>query len=368
MNRSMRKILFYIEQEYYWSSLEPVYNEFSKDDRYDLYIKAGKNQKRILKIFLKSQVKKIEKRFKNDGYNIAGTTSNFNVVFCGAQVKKPERFGNALLCNLDHGPGIKTLRYRHLLKQKNTKYVCFVEGKYRAEKFKKYGLDNIHDIYITGLPKLDKFFNGYYNKKELMDKFSFPDNKKIVLYAPSYKPTSIFMIGDQIVSLADRYRIVVKLHPYSWKGKYAPHSQHRFFERMQTKYPDLHLIGPDEHDILPYMFIADTMISDGSSVINEFLALERCGIIINLPDEAQTYRDGASMLENKTSEWLKDSFIHHNPGDNLRKSVEQSLHPCKEREKQIKRDKEYIFSYTDGQSAYRVKKIVEKLLNTKETS
>jgi len=368
MTKSTKKILFYIEQEYYWSSLEPVYNEFSKDDKYDLYIKAGKNQKRILKIFLKSQARKIGRRFKDDGYNIAETTGNFDAVFCGAQVKNPERFGNALLCNLDHGPGIKTLRYRHLLKQKKTKYVCFIEGMYRQEKFKKYGLDKIHDIYITGLPKLDKFFNGYYNKEKLMDKFSFPNDKKIVLYAPSYKPTSIFMIGDQIISLTDKYRIVVKLHPYSWKGKYAPHSQHRFFERKMTKYPDLHLIGPEEHNILPYMFIADTMISDGSSVINEFLALERCGIIVNLPDEVQTYRDGASMLENKTSEWLNNSFIHYNPGDDLRQLVEQSLHPSKERTKHIKRDKEYIFSYTDGRSAYRVKKIVEQRLDKKEKS
>jgi len=364
----MKKILFYIEQEYYWSSLEPVYNEFSKDENYDLYIKIGKNQKRILKIFLKSQAKSIEKRFKDSGYKVTETTGNYDAVFCGSQVKKPERFSNALLCNLDHGPGIKTLRYRHLLKQKNTKYICFVEGKYRAEKFKKYGLDTIHDIYITGLPKLDKFFNGYYNKEELMDIFSFPDNKKIVLYAPSYKPTSIFMIGEQVVSLTDKYRVVVKLHPYSWKGKYAPHSQHRFFERMQIKYPDLHLIGPEEHDILPYIFIADTMISDGSSVINEFLALERCGIIVNLPDENNTYRNGAPRLENKISEWLKDSFIHYNPGDDLRESIEQSLHPSKEREKYIKKDKEYIFSYTDGRSAYRVKKIVDKLLAKKEIS
>ncbi len=363
---NMKKILFYIAQHYYWPSLEPLYEEFKKNNNYDLYIKVGKNQKRILKIFLKSEKKKIETEFENKGFRITDTPEGFDVVFCGAQIKRPKRFGNTLLCNMDHGPGIKTLRYRHLLKQKNTKYICFVEGKYRVEKFKKYGLDKTHDIYITGLPKLDKFFNGFYNKEKLIKKFSFPKDKKIVLYAPSYKPTSIFLIGDKVASLAGKYCVIVKLHPYSWKGKYVSHSHHTYFEKMESEYSDLHLVKSEEHDILPYMFIADTMISDGSSVINEFLALERCGIIVNLPDEKYKYRDGEPILENKSSEWLSDSFIHLNPEDDLRQAVEESLNQSEQRKKAIKRDKAYIFSHTDGRSAYRVKKIVEQLLQKRE--
>ncbi|MCK5076071.1 MAG: CDP-glycerol glycerophosphotransferase family protein [Calditrichia bacterium] len=358
----MKKILFYIAQEYYWPSLEPIYNEFKKDENFELYIKVGKNQKRFFTIFLISQKKQIENRFKKNGYQVTSQTQGFDAVFCGAQVKNPELFGNAKLCNVDHGPGIKTLRYRHLIKQKNVNYYCFVEGKYRVEKFIKYGLDKIHEVYDTGLPKLDKFFNGYYNKKKLIEEFKIDKNKKTVLYAPSYKPTSIFMIGEQVVYLLDRYNVIVKLHPYSWSGKYASHSHHKFFEKMLGKYPNLHLVRQEEHDVMPYMFVADTMISDGSSVINEFLSLEKCGIIVDLPDDEQKHSDGKPLLEDKSSEWLEDSFIHLNPSDDLHNAVEEAINPSNERKSFIKKDKEYIFSYTDGKSAKRVKEITEGML------
>ncbi len=355
----MKKILFYIAQEYYWPSLEPIYKEFEKDGNYDLYLSIGKNQKRFLYLFLISQKKNIENVFKTKGYKITNNTEGFDAVFCGAQVRNPKQFGNAKLINVDHGPGIKSLRYRHLLKQKDTKYICFVEGKYRMEKFRKYGLDKIHDVFDTGLPKLDKFFNGYFDRNKLIEEYNLDKNKKTVLYAPSYKPTSIFLVGHKIASLLNKYNVIVKLHPYSWSGKYASHSHHRFFERLQKKHSSLHLVSPDKHDIMPYMFVADTMISDGSSVINEFLSLEKCGIIINLPEE--THSDGKSLLENESSEWLKDSFIHINPDEDIHKAVDEAINPNEERKLHLKKDKEYVFSHTDGNSANKVKSISEKL-------
>ena len=359
----MKNILFFIEQEYYWASLEPVYREFEKDGSCSLSVKIGDNSRKVFKLFNVSMKKQIEKKFKEAGIPVTDQTKGFDAVFAGAQIKNPERFGNALLCNLDHGPGIKTLRYRHLLKQKDTKYVCFLEGEYRYEKFKKYGLDKIHDVYITGLPKLDKFFNGYYNREHLRKELGLSNDRKTILYAPSYKPTSIFIVGEQIKELSNIYDVIVKLHPYSWGGKYASHSHHRYFEKIQKENPKLKLVGPDKHDILPYMFASDTMISDGSSVINEFLALERCGIIINLPDEQQTHSDGTPLLENKSSEWLKDSFIHINPGDDLQEAVKEALNPDSKRKENLVKDKNYIFSYTDGNSASRVKKITEQILS-----
>lgn len=359
----MKKILFYIEQAYYWESLQPIYGVYAQDDDAELYLYIGKNQKRFLKLFLISNKSKIEKRFRNEGFRITDLLDGYDVVFAGAQLRKPSRFGQAILCNVDHGPGIKTLRYRHLLRQKGVKYHCFVEGQYRLDKFKKYGLDKIHAVYTTGLPKLDRFFDGSLNREAIMQEFGLNPRRKTVLYAPSYKPTSIFLIGDQIPELRHRYNLVVKLHPYSWGGKYASHAHHRYFESMVKKYPEIQLVAPENTDIMPLMFVADTMISDGSSVINEFLALERCGVIIDLPEKNQTHHDGTPLLEERSAEWLQESFVHINPDDDLAGAVELSLHPSSKQLAALKRDKHYIFSHTDGKSAYRVKNIVDSLLS-----
>lgn len=123
---------------------------------------------------------------------------------------------------------------------------------------------------------------------------------------------------------------------------------------QDSSYPGIYLVPEAQHDILPFMFAADTLISDGSSVINEFLALGRCGIIFDLPDEKLTHHDGQPLLEDKSAEWLKDSFIHINEQSDLAGAIEEALNPSRERLERIDHDKKYIFSYTDGQSANRV--------------
>ncbi len=361
----MKRILFYIAQDYYWPSLKPVYDEFAETKNYDIQLMAGRNSRRFLGIFLLSQRSKLEEKYTNLGYKITRETKGFDAVFCGAQIKNPERFGSALLCNVDHGPGIKSLRYRHFLKQPDTKYICFLEGQYRVDKFKKYGLDKIEETYNVGLPKLDIFFNGHFNREGLAASYNLDPEKKTILYAPSYKPTSIFMIGEKTAALSAKYNVIVKLHPYSWSGKYAPHSQHILFEKLALKYPHMYLVPQDKHDIMPFMFAADTMISDGSSVINEFLSLERCGIIVDLDDESLTHYDGQPLLEDKSSEWLKDSFLHISSADELETAVQTALNPSEQRMANIRKDKQYIFSYTDGFSAQRVKEKTEELLKNK---
>ncbi|MDG5813629.1 CDP-glycerol glycerophosphotransferase family protein [Chitinispirillales bacterium ANBcel5] len=309
--------------------------------------------------------KEIEASFIKDGYKITEKRSGYDVVISGDTLKEPQAYGDALLCNVDHGPGIKTLRYRNFLRQKDTRYVVFVEGRYRIEKFKKYGLDKKHTFIDVGLPKHDPLLSGAFSREEIIQQYGLDPEKKIVVYAPSYKPTSIFMIGDKLLQLLNDYNVLVKLHPYSWAGKYASHSQHRFFEKMCSKDHRLQLVPAHEHNMLPYLWAADTMISEGSSVINEFLALERCGIIVNLPDENLRHSDGQPHLEENSREWLKGSFVHLENPDQLLKAVETALNPDTERIKKIKEDREFLYTHVDGKASKRLKKAVEELLEQK---
>jgi CDP-glycerol glycerophosphotransferase (TagB/SpsB family) len=240
--------------------------------------------------------------------------------------------------------------------------VVFAEGRYRIEKLRQHGLDKTEIIRDVGLPKLDPFFNGGYSRNEILSRHGLDPSKKTVLFAPTYKPTSIFKVGAHILSLLPQYNVVVKLHPYSWSGKYAPHEQHRLFERLARSNSGLCLVPPSIHDIMPYLFAADTMISEASSVINEFLALGRCGIIIDQDDGDLRHSDGEPLLEEKTSEWLKDSFVHISDPSMLPQAVAEAIHPSQHRAACLKRDKEYVYSCTDGKSSLRVKQIIEELI------
>ncbi len=358
----MIRLLFDLEHEYYWPAMEPIYEVMSKEPDYDLWMRIGPNHTRFLGLFLIPHKSEIEDNFRKKGIKITDNTDGYDVVICGDALKKPNAYGRALLCNVDHGPCFKTLRYRNLLRQPNTRYVVFAEGRYRMEKLKKYGLDKMETCFDVGLPKLDPFFWGRYSRKDIIEKYGLDPSKKIVLYAPTYKPSSIFLVGRHILSLIPEFNVIVKLHPYSWKGKYAPHSQHRLFEKLAQENPKLHLVPADDHNIMPYLFAADTIISEGSSVINEFLALERCGVIFNLDDSKLKHSDGQALLEEKTSEWLKDSFIHVSRGEELLDAVREAVAPSPERIENIRRDCRHFYSYNDGSSSYRVKQIIEKLL------
>jgi hypothetical protein len=356
------RVLFEVVQEYYWPAMAPIFAAMRTDPRYELFLRIGPNQKRFLGLLLVSQQKAIEEKFRRQGFTLTRTGSGFDAVICGDTLKHPDHYGAAVLCNVDHGPCFKTLRYRNLLRQPQVPYVVFAEGPYRLRKLAEHGLDKIDRVYDVGLPKLDPFFLGTYRRETIIDRHTLDPAKKIVLYAPTYKPTSLFRVGEQIHTLLGEYNVVVKLHPYSWSGKYAPHSHHRLYEGLARAYPSLCLVPREEHDIMPYLFAADTMISEASSVINEFLALDRCGIIFDLEDEKLKHSDGEALLEEKTTAWLKDSFVHISRPEDLRAAVAEALDPSPGRRAKLVADRRDIYSCVDGTSSQKVKRIIEELL------
>ncbi len=361
-------VLFEVVHEYHWPTMAPVYNAFKNDDSYSVDVKVGPNFKKYFGLIQISQQEKTEQAYRDKGFSVTSSTTGYDIVFCGDTLREPQLYGDALLVNLDHGPCFKTVRYRNLLKQPDTNYVVCAEGQYRVDKLKEYNLETSQTIIDAGFPKIDTFFDGSYSRETILEKHNLDPKKKIVLYAPTYKPTSLLKIAPFISSLKNEFNVIVKLHPYSWQGKYAPHKHHKVYESLVKNHPQICLVDKEDHDIMPYLFAADTLISEASSVINEFLALERCGIIFDLPDTKLTHSDGMPLLAEKTSEWLKESFIHiSNPAD-LSRAVSEACNPSKVRRECLKRDKEYMYSVTDGTSAAKMKVMIEEMLEEKYRS
>ncbi len=359
----MKKILFDLKKEYYFNSLFPIYKELKKDPNYDIYFNIGKDQKRFLGIFLLSQKNNITDNLQKKGLKLTDEKKGFDAVICGDALKDPESYGDTIRIHLDHGVGIKTLRIRNIVKQKNFHYHVFLEGQYWYDYIKSLNWENKADFYITGIPKLDPFFwNNHYDNKKLISKLKIDPNKKTVLFAPSYKPSCIKYLKQKITELIPKYNLVIKLHPYSWSGKYAPHSQHKFYEKLAKKEPNVFLIQKEDFDIYPYLYLADTIISDTSSVINEFLALGKFGIIYELPDMNPKHSDGMPILSVSQDEWLKGAFPHLNSPDKLKKAVESALNPTKEMKEKIEEYKNYFFTNLDGKSSVRVKKKIDEIM------
>ncbi len=360
---SKYKILFDLKKEYYFNSLQPLYSVMKEDPHYDLWIRVGKDQHRFMGIFLRSNKSRIEQNLRERGFQTTDSTKGFDAVICGDALNNPGKYDDVPFFHLDHGVGIKTLRIRNIVKQKNTKYHVFLEGKYWLDYIESIGHGSAASFHVTGLPKLDPFFQkDTYDNIELSKKIGLNPEKKTVLFAPSYKPSCIEHIGDSIVTLISDYNLVIKLHPYSWGGKYAPHSQHRMYQDLALKHSELFLVPQHEYDVYPYLYLADTIISDTSSVINEFLALGKHGIIYQLPYSSLNHSDGMPVLSIDPELWLKGAFPHISAPDELIDAVTRAINPSESMRKKLIEYRNYFFYGLDGNASLRVKKEIDRVL------
>ena len=134
---------------------------------------------------------------------------------------------------------------------------------------------------------------------------------------------------------------------------------------MAKKHRELFLIPKDDFDIYPYLYLADTLISDTSSVINEFLALGKFGIIYVLPEKNIKHSDGMEVLSIEPEDWLKGAFVHLNSPEELLESVDLALNPTEEMKLKLEKYRNYFFTGLDGNSAKRVKNKIDELVAKK---
>ncbi|MGQ9604518.1 MAG: CDP-glycerol glycerophosphotransferase family protein [bacterium] len=356
------RALFVIGHTYHRASLDPIYLEMKRRGIFEIYFTCTEEKERKYLLFTRSLKKQVEARLRSEGIKTTDRKDGFDVVITGDIFKDASPYGNALLCFINHGTGIKTILYRLLSRHKDTQYNIFVEGEYRKKRIQDFGVQGCSQIHVVGYPKLDPIFRGELDREAIIKKWNLDPNKPTVLFAPTYKPTCLDRVREQILPETVGYNLIIKLHPYSWLGKYAPHWHHRIYEKAIKDYPHARLIPPTEHNILPFIYVADTMISEASSTIFEFLALGKIGIIFDLPCEKLKHHDGMPLLDEDNRYFLGGAFLHIDKVDQIRAAIENALNPSDMMRDNIENLRKKLFFGLDGLASERiVNKIIELL-------
>ena len=245
--------------------------------------------------------------------------------------------------------GVKTQVFHGLAGEKKGHFrirnyfdLYLTQGPYFTRWFSKAA--NKHkdfSVVETGWPKLDIYGKELHkydsDKLSLLKKYS---AKKIILYAPTFSPslTSAPHLLPQIEELAleKEYLIVIKFHDLMAKNLIDS------YKKLSMSFENLLFI--EERNIIKYLLIADLMISDTSSVVYEFLLLDKPVITFKNNSLAVKWDNQllfSGLVKRVAENLLKDPFKQQ------RLKILNEYHP-----------------YTDGNSAKRMVGAVEEYIKT----
>ena len=192
-----------------------------------------------------------------------------------------------------HGPGaFKTMGYS----RNDKKFNCF--NKYSAHRnytkaivtadeirwcfAEAFGMDK-EKVFASGYPRTDCFFDKKYidkTKKEFFKKYPELKNKKIILFAPTYRGENLKVanydfdtldIDDIYKSLHKDYVFLFKLHP----ALYNNIEKEIVTMPDLTKYKDFYYDFSSYRDINDLLMVTDVLITDYSSVIFDYALLDK---------------------------------------------------------------------------------------------
>lgn len=205
----------------------------------------------------------------------------------------------------------------------------FIVGPYMCRRFAESGMLPPGDprAIEIGFMKTDRLTNGELDRARLLDMWGLTGERPIVLYAPTgAKMNSLEIMGEEVVerlNATGRYDVLVKPHDH------PKNTDVDWFERLARLEGD-HCRIVREPDVIKLLFLADLLISDASSVANEYAILDRPMIFLDTPELIQSALDAQNSMVDLDTWGRKGGMVVERPED-VAAAVEYSLNNPTER-------------------------------------
>jgi len=314
------KYLFYLSKAYSISIVQPLVSYLEQNKRDYAFFVSAKVENAFPEEWDKNRIVRNlreAKTYKPDFILVPGNFVDFRIpgikvqVFHGLGVEKPVHY-----------------TIRHFFD------VYLTSGKYVTDKFlslqKKY---KYFDVIETGWLKMDWILN--YPAEDLKLSYKIPTDRKIILYAPTF--------SSKMESASELMTIIPKIirNNELWLLKFhelMPDNLIKPFKEIDESL--VRIISAN--DITPYLHISDIMISDTSSVVYEFLALNKPAI---------TYKTIAKKNKAKN---ITDA-------NSLREAIDECISYPEYLRQQRDMAMEEVNPYLDGKTAERIVVALERL-------
>ena len=268
------KVLFETHHLYYWPNFMPVVQEMLKREKFEINVSIPKRTISIQENILFDACKEIGVQFitadTEEERIFLLSKNNYDIIVVGnvGQLNKIIR-SDAVAVMVYHGIGLKNSYYNDVDDRIN---IRSVESLARYDELKSHGHNN---LFLTGFTKLDRLSSISNNFIDnIKSSLKIDPRKKTILYAPSFYPTSIEKICPFLPDLIKDHNLIIKLHGFSWEQKKYLY-QNVICSTLSQNYKGIYLLPNDCYDIIPYYILSDILISDISSTMFEYLALNK---------------------------------------------------------------------------------------------
>lgn len=264
--------------------------------------------------------------------------------------KLPSGTRSALLY---HGIGVKDCYYDAELAQMD---VRFVEGPFRASEILRRAPSA--RVHVVGFAKLDPLFAAGSNRpaRGTPTRFGLADDKPTLLYAPTFFPSSIELMPDDWPRRFAEFNLLVKPHFFSMHhARY--HAQRKKIAAWKN-FENVYVAGDDDYSLLPFMECADVLISEASSALFEFAALDRPVIWCDFLKLRWSYRGPFryrfERRMDRTILKYADVGAHVRRSAELLPTVREQLRDTTQYQSQRRRYTEELLGSTDGHAGDRI--------------
>jgi CDP-glycerol glycerophosphotransferase (TagB/SpsB family) len=260
--------IFITEHLYYLPQYLPIAEELKKRGKEFLFLLTGDDSKEQINI-AKKYLNSVGYIFLDFPENPVKLTCKHMI--CGAHsfAKVPVSYDYSSF--VVHGIGTKAGNF----KPEQNKYdIRFVEGSFREKYLKELYPDLKTKLFNVGFAKLDPAVNmNDQEKLNFLERLKLDRSKKTILYAPTFYPSSIENMPKDFPNDFSDYNLIIKPHFFSFTNKTYKHQVRKF--KKWAQYPNVYFAGVEEFNLTPFLAISDLLITDESSAIFEFAALDK---------------------------------------------------------------------------------------------
>jgi CDP-glycerol glycerophosphotransferase (TagB/SpsB family) len=351
-----KKILFCAASPMNYAMFKPIHQRLKQDERIELNFTANHKVKEIYAALSLKDVKIV--------YKTLSYLRHYDMCICPSFFY--ERKNADIRVQIFHGVSLKN---RAVHKKALSFDKLFFAGEYMKGKFMEtWGLaEDDSRFEMIGMPKVDPLVNGSLDAGEIKRALRIDNQLPTVIYAPtrpSITSSSLQMVGEQVIhTIADmEVNFLIKLHDRAYK-QWRRKSED--WKEKLARFEKSNVRVIEDYDIIPYLFISDLLVSDISSVINEFCLVNRPIVLYDVPRLIGFHKKKElerGLNSSDLEEWGRDVGVIVDDMDGLKKAIQHGLeHPDEKGE--FRKKFAQKFFYKPGTATDRAVEKIYQLLN-----